>query len=122
MANTSISISSIVVTSVISVSVAVSSVTAAATYPDASIGVSVSGQTINASFFIVPTRVLPEQQVIATDGGDEDDVSIETDLTKDIDAVTTDEALPSEAIDKFDIELVKTLKIVFNGKGYKPSK
>ena len=53
MANTSISISSIVITSIISVSAAVSSISATAAYPDASIGVSVSGQTINASYFIV---------------------------------------------------------------------
>lgn len=105
MANSSISISSIVVTSVISVSVAVSSVSATATFPDASIGVSVTGQTINASYFIVPTTVLPEQQVEATDLGES--VGLETNLQKDIDAVTNDEALPSEAIDRFDVELVK---------------
>tara|TARA_B100000900_G_scaffold290896_2_gene249731 strand:- start:4189 stop:6048 length:1860 start_codon:yes stop_codon:yes gene_type:complete len=106
MANTSISISSIVITSVISVSVAVSSVSATATFPDASIGVSVTGQTINASYLIVPTTVLPEQQVGVSDG--EDEVQLEAKLTKDIDAVTNDEALPSEAINKFDVELVKT--------------
>ncbi len=106
MANSSISISSIVITSVISVSVAVSSVSATATFPDASIGVSVTGQTINASYLIVPTTVLPEQQVEASDG--EDEVQLEAKLTKDIDAVTNDEALPSEAINKFDVELVKT--------------
>ena len=106
MANSSISISSIVITSVISVSVAVSSVSATATFPDASIGVSVTGQTINASYLIVPTTVLPEQQVVASDG--EDEVQLEATLTKDIDAVTNDEALLSEAIDKFDVEIVKT--------------
>ena len=106
MANTSISISSIVITSVISVSAAVSSISATAAYPDASIGVSVSGQTINASYFIVPTTVLPEQQVEVTDIGD--GIGVETNLQKDIDAVTNDEALPSEAIDKFDVEIVKT--------------
>jgi len=105
MANTSISISSIVITSVISVSVAVSSVSATATFPDASIGVSVSGQTINASYFIVPTKVLAEQQVSASDA--RDGITVLTNLNKDIDAVTNDEALPSEAIDKFDIELAK---------------
>ena len=105
MANTSISISSIVITSVISASVAVSSVTATPSYPDASIGVSVSGQTINASYFIVPTTVLPEQRVTASDI--KDGVGFETELTKAIDAAKTDEALPSEAIDKFDVEIVK---------------
>jgi len=108
MANSSISISSIVITSVISVSIAVSSASATATYPDASIGVSVNGQTINASYFIVPTRVLPEQRVIASDGKTADEVDLQTDLQKDIDAVTNDEALPTEAINKFDVELVKT--------------
>ena len=105
MANTSISISSIVITSVISASVAVSSVTATPSYPDASIGVSVSGQTINASYFIVPTTVLSEQRVTASDI--KDGVGFETELTKAIDAAKTDEALPSEAIDKFDVEIVK---------------
>ena len=106
MANTSISISSIVITSIISVSAAVSSISATAAYPDASIGVSVSGQTINASYFIVPGINLPEQQVTASDG--EDEISIEAKLTKVIDAAKTDEALPSEAIDQFDVEIVKT--------------
>ena len=105
MANSSISISSIVVTSVISVSVAVSSVSATATFPDASVGVSVSGQTINASFLIVPTRVLPEQQVAVNDIGD--GVGVDINLTKAIDSAQTDEALPSEAIDRFDVALVK---------------
>ena len=105
MANTSISISSIVITSVISASVAVSSVTATPSYPDASIGVSVSGQTINASYLIVPGINLPEDQVQVSDI--RDGVGFETQLEKDIDAVTNDEALPSEAIDKFDVALVK---------------
>ena len=106
MANSSISISSIVITSVISVSVAVSSVSATATFPDASIGVSVTGQTINASYLIVPTTVLPEQQVVASDG--EDEVQLEATLTKAIAAAKVDEALPSEAINKFDVAIVKT--------------
>ena len=110
MANTSISISSIVITSVISASVAVSSVSATATYPEASIGVSVSGQTINASAFVVPTTVLPEQIVAVTDGenrADDDQVNLNIDLTKAVDSAKTDEVLPSEAIDKFDVEIVK---------------
>jgi hypothetical protein len=91
MASTNISISSIVITSVLSVSVAVSSVSATATYQDTSIGVSVSGQTINASYFIVPTTVLPEQQVTASDGGVEgDEVNIATDLQKDFEAFKTE--------------------------------
>jgi len=106
MANTSISISSIVITSVISVSVAVSSVSATATFPDASVGVSVSGQTINANYLIVPTTVLPEQRVAVSDL--KDGAGLTTQLTKDIDAVTNDEALPSEAIDRFDVAIVKT--------------
>jgi len=106
MANTSISISSIVVTSVISAAVAVSSVSAATSYTDISVGTSVSNQSINADFLVVPGINLPEQQVAASDG--EDEISIEAELTKDIDAVTNDEALPTEAIDKFDVELVKT--------------
>ena len=106
MANTSISISSIVVTSVISVSVAVSSVSATATFPNASVGVSVTGQTINASYFIVPTTVLPEQQVSASDA--RDGITVQTNLRKDIDAVTNDEALPSDSDPIKDIQLAKT--------------
>ena len=106
MANTSISISSIVVTSVISAAVAVSSVSATTSYTDISVGTSVSNQSINADFLVVPGINLPEQQITASDG--EDEISIEAELTKDIDAVTNDEALPTEAIDKFDVELVKT--------------
>jgi len=106
MANSSISISSIVVTSVISVSVAVSSVSATATFPDASIGVSVTGQTINASYFIVPTTVLPEQRVNASDGSDE--VNLQAELTKAIDSAKTDEALPSDSDPIFNTQLVKT--------------
>ena len=111
MANTSISISSIVITSVISASVAVSSVSATATYPEASIGVSVTGQTITSSYFIVPTTVLPEQIVAVTDGENraegDDQVNLNIDLTKAVDSAKTDEVLPSEAIDKFDVEIVK---------------
>ena len=106
MANISISISSIVVTSVISAAVAVSSVSATTSYTDISVGTSVSNQSINADFLVVPGINLPEQQITASDG--EDEISIEAELTKDIDAVTNDEALPTEAIDKFDVELVKT--------------
>ena len=106
MANTSISISSIVVTSVISAAVAVSSVSATTSYTDISVGTSVSNQSINADFLVVPGINLPEQQITVSDG--EDEISIEAELTKDIDAVTNDEALPTEAIDKFDVELVKT--------------
>ena len=106
MANTSISISSIVVTSVISAAVAVSSVSAATTYTDISVGTSVSNQSINADFLVVPGINLPEQQITVSDG--EDEISIVAELTKAVDAVTTDEALPTEAIDKFDVELVKT--------------
>lgn len=110
MANISISISSIVVTSVISTAVAVSSVSAATSYTDISVGTSVSNQSINADFLVVPGINLPEQQVTASDG--EDEISIEAELTKDIDAVTNDEALPTEAIDKFDVELVKTDSVI----------
>ena len=104
MANSSISISSIVISSVISVSVAVSSPSYAASYSDVVAGY--DDNSISASYFIVPTTVLPEQQVVASDG--EDEVQLEATLTKDIDAVTNDEALLSEAIDKFDVEIVKT--------------
>ena len=78
MANSSISISSIVINSVISASVAVSTVSASPSYPDITVGVSISNQSINASYFIVPTSILPEQQVEATDVGD--GVGVETDL------------------------------------------
>ena len=105
MANSSISISSIVITSVISVSVAVSSVSATATFPDASIGVSVTGQTINASYFIVPTKVLPEQQVLASDGQDE--VQLEANLQKNVVAFKTDGPTLTDDDPIFDIELVK---------------
>ena len=101
----SISISSIVVSSVISVSVAVSSVSATATFPDASIGVSVSGQTINASALVVPTTVLPEQQVAVSDL--EDGAGLSYKIQKTIATNKIDEALPSEAINKFDVEIVK---------------
>ena len=67
---------------------------------------SVSGQTINADYLIVPTTVLPEQRVVASDY--EDGVGVQTALTKAIDAAKIDQALPSEAIDKFDVEIVKT--------------
>jgi|9_EtaG_2_1085328.scaffolds.fasta_scaffold09135_2 hypothetical protein len=108
MANSSISISSIVVTSVISVSVAVSSVSATATFPDASVGVSVTGQTINASYFIVPTTVLPEQRVNVIDTESyEDGVGFRTKLTKAIDSVKVDEALPSDSDPIFNAQLVK---------------
>ncbi len=106
MANSSISISSIVITSVISVSIAVSSPLYATSYSDVVAGY--DDNSISASYFIVPTTILPEQQAIATDGSSSGGVSIAADLTKAVDAAKTDEALPSEAIDKFDVAIVKT--------------
>ena len=106
MANSSISISSIVITSVISVSIAVSSPLYATSYSDVVAGY--DDNSISASYFIVPTTILPEQQAIATDGSSSGGVSISADLTKAVDAAKTDEALPSEAIDKFDVAIVKT--------------
>ena len=64
MANSSISISSIVITSVISFSVAVSSVSYATSYNDAV--VVYDYHSISGSFFIVPSSILPEQQVTTT--------------------------------------------------------
>jgi hypothetical protein len=105
MANSSISISSIVVSSVISVSIAVSSASATTTYPDVSAGVSASGQTINASYFIVPGINLEEQLVSASDGSDE--VQLEANLQKNVVGFKTDEALPSDSDPIFNAQLVK---------------
>ncbi len=104
MANSSISISSIVITSVISVSIAVSSPSYAASYSDVAAGY--DDNSIGVSYFKVPTTILPEQRVEASDI--EDGVGVQTNLTKAVDAAKTDEALPSEAIDKFDVAIVKT--------------
>lgn len=104
MANSSISISSIVISSVISVSVAVSSPSYAASYNDVVAGY--DDNSISASYFIVPTTVLPEQQATVSDIGD--GVGVDINLTKAIAAAKVDEALPSEAIDKFDVAIVKT--------------
>lgn len=101
-----ISIASVVVTSVISASVAVSYVSATASFSAPVPTTSITSQDITASYFIVPTTVLPEQQVVASDG--EDEVQLEATLTKAIAAAKVDEALPSEAINKFDVAIVKT--------------
>ena len=104
MANSSISISSIVISSVISVSVAVLSPSYAASYNDVVAGY--DDNSISASYFIVPTTVLPEQQATVSDIGD--GVGVDINLTKAIAAAKVDEALPSEAINKFDVAIVKT--------------
>tara|TARA_R100000231_G_scaffold47840_2_gene40957 strand:- start:6367 stop:7803 length:1437 start_codon:yes stop_codon:yes gene_type:complete len=106
MANSSISISSIVINSVISASVAVSTVSASPSYPDITVGVSISNQSINASYFIVPTSILPEQQVEATDVGD--GVGVETDLQKDFETFKTEGPAVTDDGGIRNIQLAKT--------------
>ena len=95
MANSSISISSIVITSVISFSVAVSSVSYATSYNDAVVGY--DDHSISASFFIVPTSILSEQQVTTTDAT----------ITKVFDVGKVDAVLPSESLN-FNVAVTKT--------------
>lgn len=106
MANSSISISSIVISPIIGISVAVSSASASLSYPDISVGVSISNQSINASYFIVPTSILPEQQVEATDIGD--GVGVETDLQKDFETFKTEGPAVTDDGGIRNIQLAKT--------------
>ncbi len=106
MANSSISISSIVINSVISASVAVSTVSASPSYPDITVGLSISNQSINASYFIVPTSILPEQQVEATDIGD--GIGVETDLQKDFETFKTEGPAVTDDGGIRNIQLAKT--------------
>lgn len=97
MPNTSISISSIVISSAISVVATVSSVSYSASYTTPVIGLSDTGSSISASYDIVPTTNIPA-----------DSVTISESPVLDIGKNPSDSLTASESIDKFDIEIAKS--------------
>ena len=96
-----ISIASVVVTSVISASVAVSYVSATASFSAPVPTTSITSQDITASYFIVPTIVLPEESVLT------DPIGVETDLQKDFEAFKTEGPAITDDGGVFNTQIVK---------------
>lgn len=97
-----ISIASVVVTSVISASVAVSYASATASFSVPVPTTSITSQDITASYFIVPTIVLPEESVLT------DPVGVETDLQKDFETFKTEGPAITDDGGVFNTQIVKT--------------